>query len=214
MLNITDNHLKSSHRPFVPRDLAVNKWPLISEVEPFNKISVTGFVFPSFITPKSLTVDGGYKSGKVDTSPYLYGYIPGLADFHERIGALGGSLSRDAPGFDWFVKIFKYCVYPQIVNAGVLYKPGTTQHKLLSNMNILLTDKYAPGIKSLLFQARNTPSDYMPVKARTPLIITNDRFADWMHHAMLINVGFPTMVAVTKVMFGELQIAGSSKIER
>jgi hypothetical protein len=137
-----------------------------------------------------------------------------MADFHERIGALGGSLSRDAPGFDWFLKVFKYCVYPQIVNTDLLYAPGTTQHKLLTNVRTLLTDQYAPGIKSLLFQARNTPSNYSPVKTKTVLIITNERFAEWMHHAMLINVGFPTMVAIAKVMFGELQIAGSSKITR
>lgn len=212
MLNINPKHMKSNSAPFVPRGPTVERWPMISEVDTFNKMSVTGFVFPSVINNAyPVQVSNGHKSGNMDTQSYMYSYIPSLADFHARIAGLGGSLSRDVAGFDWFMKIFKYCVYPQIVNAELLYAPGTTQYKLLTNVRILLTDQYSPGIKSLLFQARNTPSSYSPVKAKTALIITNERFAEWMHHAMLINVGFPTMVAIATVMFGEQQIAGSSK---
>lgn len=205
MLRMSVPYLDNGKKPFVPSSkfLKCTLFPTFDTSDGLNGGDRFGLSCTNFIIPESISNEFSYTG---DTIAMLRPTMS-LADidtYSKRIEYLASSGGSDVAGFNWFIKLFKYGVFPQVIYADKIYRAGSTQLALLHGLNTLFSDKFSPDMKSLMYQAMQHPSNREKLDGNQQTVnavFTHQQFADWIHLA-LQTIPYQALVKITKIMYG------------
>jgi hypothetical protein len=202
---MSTQYLDTGKKPFIPSTVfhKCTLFPVFDfsdGVRGGDRFSITS---TGFIVPESFTSGFEYSTDTI-AMQRLTVALADIDTYNKRLEYLASSGGSDTAGFEWFIKLFKYAVFPQMVHVDKLYKEGTTQRALLSGLYMLFSDKFSPDMKSLMYQAVQHPSVRNKLDGSQEVVsavFTHQQFADWMYIAMQ-TVPYQALVKITKIMFG------------
>lgn len=207
MLKTTTAFMTDGRRPFVPTSAlhSCTLFPMFDLSDGLTGYDRFDISETGFIISKNFEKEVSYGTTIVMLRPSKY--LPDIDVYSKRLEYLGSTGKTDVAGYEWFIKLFKYAVFPQMLYANKLYRVNSTQYALLYGLFTLFADKFSPDMKSLMYQAMEHPSAREKGDGNFAVfnaVFTHQQFADWMHSAIQV-IPYQVLVKITRIMFGRLR---------